>query len=643
MNDKDFDRLDSTEANQPLDAASPEDPSKEKSEDFEGEARNQEVSVMAGEKQQTSPGEDTPSIAKSTEDSVDSSENVISLVAEPPQSGCSENDPDPAQFAHQAIDTSAAPKAHSSGSTEGTNAVTPRMVIAVASGKGGVGKSLLSASLGIYLAQIGKRVIVVDANLGSGNLHTLLGINDPEVSLHSFLCKNVKHVKEVVADTPFRGLGLIPSHNNTVGTTHLRQAQKTRLLQQIRSLPADYVVIDLPGGSDYNTLDIFLVADLHVIVTQPEPTAIESAFRFIKSAFIRHVRSIAGTNQLTADLQAQAHFGIPTPNQLYEIGRERDSSMGKALKEVMGQFKPRLILNNTRTRDDLELGPALAQIGRRHLRLPFDYLGYIENDDVVWVTVRKRRPLLVEFPKAKISKDIERIVRRILSLETKEAPECVNVPKPLVSQNHYEILALHPGASDEEVRRAHRRAKVIYSPDSLATFGIAPTSEINEMLRRIETAHSTLIDHDKRHIYDQNLFPSGVNKSTSFMGHTSVLQEPVLLLQGTIDPPALEDRPKMPLINKDTEFTGTLLRSIREAHGIDLQEISDRTKISKTYLRAIEEEDFASTPALVYLRGFVKTLARELKLDAEQVAKTYSERCIEAQNRLKAEAAANSL
>ena len=76
-------------------------------------------------------------------------------------------------------------------------------------------------------------------------------------------------------------------------------------------------------------------------------------------------------------------------------------------------------------------------------------------------------------------------------------------------------------------------------------------------------------------------------------------------------------------IQSDTEFTGDLLRRVREARGRALEDIANETKISKRYLQAIEEEQFDALPALVYTRGFVQQLARQLKLDATLVTRTY--------------------
>jgi len=501
----------------------------------------------------------------------------------------------------------------------------PRMVLAIASGKGGVGKTLLAASVGVFLAQLGKHVVLVDANLGSGNLHTLLGVEEPRVSLHAFLSKEVKRIEEVVAKTPFRGLGLIPGHDNAIGATNPRPAQKNRLLNQLRTLAVDYVIMDLAAGSDFNTLDLFLSADLHVVVVSPEPTAIESGLRLVKSAFIRKIRTLKGIDRLLADLQSSAYCGLPTPNQIHEVARERDPSMGEAIYRAMAEFKPRLVVNLTRTRDDLELGPAIVSVGRRHLALPFDYLGYLEAEDVAWVTVRKRRPLLVDYPEAKVAKDIERITRRILSLETKERPECVGVPPTLYRQGHYQILDVQPGATEEELRRAQRRLRRIYSPESPAIYGVAPPPEVAKMRSRIEEAYATLIDPEKRHLYDQRVFPGGTPPARIEEEVAEVRPEAALDHSDPLAPLPI-GRPDMPAVRDDTEYSGALLRQIREARGVELQEIAERTKISMAYLRAIEEENFFATPAPVYLRGFLKTVARDLKLNPEHVTRTYMAR-----------------
>src|SRR5262250_3208786 len=79
----------------------------------------------------------------------------------------------------------------------------------------------------------------------------------------------------------------------------------------------------------------------------------------------------------------------------------------------------------------------------------------------------------------------------------------------------------------------------------------------------------------------------------------------------------------MPEISPGTEFSGPLLRQIREAIGVELREIAERSKISMAYLSALEGEAFAKLPAAVYVRGFLAEYARALGLDGERVKQTY--------------------
>lgn len=508
---------------------------------------------------------------------------------------------------------------------------TPRQVIAMASGKGGVGKSIIAASIGIYLAQLGKQVVLVDANLGSGNLHTLVGAEQSEPSLQSFLSKDLKRLRDATITTPFSNMGLISGHGDGMGTANPRPAQKNRLLSQLRALPTDYVVIDTAPGTGFNTLDTFLAADVHIVVMQPEPSAIESAFRLIKSAFLRKVRGLDGIDKLADRLAPIAHCGIPTPHQLHAAAQDLSLPLAKQLYEAMSDFRPLLVLNKTRTREDLELGPALAVIGRRHLGLPMEYIGYVEHDDLVWVSVRKRRPLLVQFSEAKVCKDLERLARRILARESPDRTSSDAMPVPLSAQNHYEILGIHPGAPEAEVRSAQRRVRRIYDAASPAIYGVAPPLEVEQMLRRVEQAYATLVDPEKSQEYIRSIFPDWQGSEEPTSNRPSDLSAPPpqkavregILAQADVEP--LPTAP-MPVLTAETEYTGALLKAVREARGLELTDIAESTKISAGHLRAIEEENFSNTPAPVYLRGFVRAVAKHLKLEPEQVVKTYMQR-----------------
>ncbi|MBI3179572.1 MAG: P-loop NTPase, partial [Deltaproteobacteria bacterium] len=166
-----------------------------------------------------------------------------------------------------------------------TAGTTSRQVIAIGGGKGGIGKSLLAANLAIHAAELGKQVIVIDADLGGANLHTCLGMKPPQVTLSDFVNRKVKDLEAVVTPTPIKGLGLVSGALDLLGAANPKYTQKLRLLREVTRLDVDVVIIDLGGGTGFNILDFFLIADHGILTAMPEPTSIENAYRFIKAAY----------------------------------------------------------------------------------------------------------------------------------------------------------------------------------------------------------------------------------------------------------------------------------------------------------------------------------------------------------------------
>jgi flagellar biosynthesis protein FlhG len=283
------------------------------------------------------------------------------------------------------------------------------------------------------------------------------------------------------------------------------------------------------------------------------------------------------------------------------------------------RFRPRLVVNQTRARADLELGPQLRSAGRRRLGLHVDYLGHMETDDAVWLAVRKRRPLVVEHPEAKVTKNLERIVRRLLAIES-EKLGTAEVPKVVEQLTHYEVLEIDPGASDEEIRRATRRVREMYAPESMVVCGLFAPERLGVLHERIETAYDVLLDPERRKRYDVELFPEGAPR------RPPPPATPPTAIAPRIDETPLRVEVPEPEITPATEFTGHLLRAVREARGIDLTDVAQRTKIGISHLRAIEDERWDLMPAIVYLRGFLVEYARTLRLDPGRVSRTFLDR-----------------
>src|SRR5262249_32266091 len=147
-----------------------------------------------------------------------------------------------------------------------------------------------------------------------------------------------------------------------------------------------------------------------------EQPGVENTFRFIKSAFLRRVRGLPDIGALLDQVKLP-HDEIPPPADLLLAARRNVPALADLIADEIRRFRPRLVVSQTRTRADLDLGSALRSAGRRRLGLAIDYLGHLETDDSVWLAVRKRRPLVIDHSESRVSKNIERIARRILATE----------------------------------------------------------------------------------------------------------------------------------------------------------------------------------------------------------------------------------
>jgi flagellar biosynthesis protein FlhG len=500
-------------------------------------------------------------------------------------------------------------------------------VIAVGGGRGGAGKSIVAVNLAVYLAQLGRKVLLIDADASGAELHTVLGLGQ-RVSLSGKPADtSTRGGDEAEEDdltsvpTQVPGLSLVPQLYRAGSTVPVRPGRKARWARELKNLEADYVLLDLGAGTQPATLDLFLTADFGICVSTPEPPSMEATYRFVRAAFMRALRRALVKDRFKLRLveRAEVELGpLPSPQDLVHTIARYDSSLGQLAASELSRIRPRLVVNNARLRPDTDLGLSMCDLARRHLGVNFDYVGHVEQDDAVWLSVVHQRPLLIDNPTSKSARNLERIARRLLALAASRDQErqAETVPLSPAHLNLYEVLLAHRSATDEELRRAYKRQRDLYQVGSLPLTSLLSEAEQRRESARIEEAHDTLLDPLRRKAYDASIFPeTEAEAPRSRAADSALLAERAVLRQELSRE-----------INAETEFTGRLLAKVREALGVELHEIARETKISINHLTAIENETFDELPALVYTRGFVQQLAKVLKLDPTQVTKTYLRR-----------------
>lgn len=254
------------------------------------------------------------------------------------------------------------------GATSGWGCPAPLRVIAVTSGKGGVGKSNIVANLGLALARQGLKVLLIDADLGLGNLDILLGLT-PRLTIYDVLSRHQPLAEAIVAGP--EGLKILPASSGISDLAELDDCQQICLLNELDHYTEslDLVLIDTGAGISRNVLFFNLASQERIVVANNQPTSITDAYAMIKVLATRY---------------GERHF------QLLVNGLNRPQegeSVYRTLVTVADRF----------------LGPEV------HL----GYLGFIPHDDSVPAAVMRQQPVLTLYPQAPASKAFIQIAQRL--------------------------------------------------------------------------------------------------------------------------------------------------------------------------------------------------------------------------------------
>jgi flagellar biosynthesis protein FlhG len=295
----------------------------------------------------------------------------------------------------------------------------PNAIWAIGGGKGGIGKSFISSSLAICLARMGKAVTLVDLDLGSPNLHTCLGISSPQETLSDFISGRVRDISQIMTQTEIPGLSFVSGFNDALNIADLDRQSKERLILALRTLKTPFVILDLGAGTSENTLDFFLMADQKIVAVTPEPTSIENAYRFVKSSFYRKLRKAESELGIQALIEAamdsRNEHGIRSPADLVRHISQIDAGAGERFSRAISDFEIHLLLNQVRTRQDIDLGYSMKSVCKKYFGIEANYLGYIDHDNAVWQSLRKRRPLAVEYPYSSVVGQFLNITKSLIN------------------------------------------------------------------------------------------------------------------------------------------------------------------------------------------------------------------------------------
>ncbi len=295
----------------------------------------------------------------------------------------------------------------------------PARLWAMGGGKGGIGKSLVAANLATVAARSGRKVILIDGDLGGANLHTCLGVPPGQrINLTDWFTERIVDIEKAATETPIKGLRLVLGALGNAAQTHTTHDRRVQLLKAVRKLPADLVIFDLAAGTDRSMIDFFVAADDSFIVTTPEPTSIENAYQFLRAAFYRRLAysmNHTSSRDVIRDAMDQRNErGIHTPADLLsEIDRVAPDD-SERVRGAMARFRPHLVMNQVRNADEVKLGFSIRSVCHKYFGIDIDYVGYVNYDDAAWRSVKERRPLVLAYPESDGARYLRRITKKLL-------------------------------------------------------------------------------------------------------------------------------------------------------------------------------------------------------------------------------------
>ncbi|MDD5456926.1 MAG: MinD/ParA family protein [Candidatus Margulisbacteria bacterium] len=261
-------------------------------------------------------------------------------------------------------------------------------IITIASGKGGVGKTLFSVNTAIECALLGKKTLLIDADLGLANVHIMTGIY-PDFDLMDVV-NNKKSIQEVIVEGP-GGIHIIPGASGIFQLSNISHQKRQTLVDQLNKLETDYdvIIVDAEAGLSHNVLKFISIADRAVIITTPDLTALSDAYAIIKVIRLR---------------KSNENIGVV-------INRAR------SINEADTVYKK------------------LSMATEKFLSYKLIKYGFILEDAItVKESIQTRKPIAVQFPKTKVGASLKNVVYELFKVEAKKVVE------PNIILNRFSML-----------------------------------------------------------------------------------------------------------------------------------------------------------------------------------------------------------
>jgi flagellar biosynthesis protein FlhG len=440
-----------------------------------------------------------------------------------------------------------------------TDAVRGPVIVAIGSGSGGIGRTTITLELARVFSRRGVPTVVVDCSLDAPQIAAALGRAPSSRGGRADLLSPGVHLEDFVDREQGSSIGVITMADAMESPGRLMEASAEKFLERLRRLDETIAILDLPAGPQMFWKDLFAHADVPIVVSGPDGWSVRATVPFF-SRLVERVHTL-------------------------ETGR---------------LLRSYLLVNGCRDASERDLGEVFCHTLWRKLGHYPRYLGPVDHDDRRWFHLRHGDSCSPLSSSEGLGVQTEAIAKRILSLDDFDEVR----PRP-ASEEPLDAswLGLSGSATATELRAQYRRLWEGYRRESAISQVLLGAEERYELITELERTYRALLTTHEE-----------VRAATP-PAQKAVPSSSPLAPKGEETAGSIEAQHE--------EHCGALLCRRRSEYRMTLRELSLKTRIGMRYLEAIEKMEATSLPPAVYLRGYLREIARALDLPVDSLLDRY--------------------
>lgn len=266
-------------------------------------------------------------------------------------------------------------------------------ILAIASGKGGVGKSFFAANLAMSMVNKGESVLLVDGDLGGANLHNFVGLKAPGKSLYNFIREKIP-IEDLILKTP-ANVDFIGGAGDILGMAHINNFEKLKILNYLKRTNYRYVVLDLGAGTSYNMIDFFNFSEKKVLIMTSEPTSIENSYGFLKVSIYRKIEKYLQGDKRFENVCKKLRSRSMNYQKVADILEDLeyvDKVVREKVEQLISNYKAGIVLNMLKYKKELNIFYGFENVSKKYLSISIEKIGFIPYDISVSDSLKRLLP-----------------------------------------------------------------------------------------------------------------------------------------------------------------------------------------------------------------------------------------------------------